>query len=95
MYGVLEEHLKEQQDKGKGLWIVGGKYSIADLNVFCWVNWAEWALGQDFLKEGREKFPAIFEWMDVINGREAVKKGLNIPDNFEMKEKMKTKEGEA
>lgn len=32
--------------------------------------------------------------MDTINERPAVQEGVNIPEKFEMKEKMKTKEGE-
>lgn len=32
--------------------------------------------------------------MEAINARPATQKGVNIPDKFEMKEAMKTKEGE-
>ncbi|KAF2436170.1 glutathione S-transferase [Tothia fuscella] len=88
LYQVLEDRLKEQEGKGEGLWLVGGKYSIADLNCFCWVNWAEWA------GVGLDTFPKVKKWLDVINERPAVKKGLDVPSKFELKKAMETKEGE-
>ena len=88
LYQLLEDRLAEQDGYGSGNWLVGGKYSIADLNCFCWVNWAEWA------GVSLEKFPRLQKWLDAINERPAVKTGLNIPSRFEMKEKLKTKEGE-
>lgn len=88
LYQVLEDRLAEQEKKGLGLWLVGGKYSIADLNIFCWVNWAEWA------GVSLEAYPKLKQWLDVINQRPAVQRGLNIPSKFDMKEKLETKEGE-
>jgi len=93
LYQVLEDRLKAQEEKdgtqsqGFG-WMVGGKYTIADLCCFSWVEWAEWA--------GVETKPytRICKWMKKIEERSAVQKGLNIPEKFEMKEAMKTKEGE-
>jgi glutathione S-transferase len=84
LYQVLEDHLASS----KNSWLVGGKFSIADLNIFCWVNWAEWA------GVSVDKFPQLQEWLAKINERPAVQRGLNIPEKFEMKEKLKTKEGE-
>lgn len=92
LYQVLEDRLRAQKDRGEGLWIVGGKYSVADLACFSWVNWAEWALGREWAKG--DPFPAVQEWLGVIQDRPAVKKGVDIPEKFEMKEAMKTKEGE-
>ncbi|KAJ9627082.1 Glutathione S-transferase 2 [Taxawa tesnikishii (nom. ined.)] len=88
LYSVLNDRLKEQQSKGEGLWLVGNKFTIADLACFSWVNWAEWA------GVPTKPFPEVQEWMDTINERPAVQEGVNIPEKFEMKEKMKTKEGE-
>jgi glutathione S-transferase len=88
LFGVLEDRLKEQDMRGLGLWIVGGKYTFVDLNVFCWVNWAEWA------RIGLDAFPNLKKWLGVIQERGAVKRGVDVPDKFEMKEAMKTKEGE-
>lgn len=88
LYQVLEDQLQAQKRDGKGLWLVGGKYTIADLACFSWVNWAEWA------GVGLESFPGVQEWLETIQKREATVKGCDIPEKFEMKEKMKTEEGE-
>ncbi|KAL9091449.1 MAG: hypothetical protein Q9165_004835 [Trypethelium subeluteriae] len=88
LYQVLEDRLQAQEANGQGRWPVGGKYTIADLACFSWVNWAEWA-GLD-----TERFPNLTSWLETINKRPAVQKGVNVPDKFEMKEAMKTKEGE-
>ena len=88
LYQVLEDRLKEQEAKNQGLWLVGGKFTIADLANFSWVNWAEWA------GVGLDKFPKLQTWLDSINQRPAIQRGVNVPEKFEMKEAMKTKEGE-
>jgi glutathione S-transferase len=36
----------------------------------------------------------VKKWAGRINAREAVKRGLDVPEPFKMKEKMKTKDGE-
>jgi len=76
LYSVLEARLDEQEKAGKGLWIVGGKYTIADLACFSWVNWDVWA-GVD-----ATKFTKISKWMDVINERPATKTGLDIVSDY-------------
>lgn len=73
----------------RGPWMVGDKFTIADLACFSWINWAEWA-GVDV-----KKFDRISKWLDRINSREAVKKGLDVPQPFEMKKKMQTKVWQA
>ncbi|KAI9699570.1 MAG: hypothetical protein M1820_007068 [Bogoriella megaspora] len=88
LYQVLEDRLESQEKKGQGLWTVGGKYSIADLACFSWVEWHAWA-GVPL-----DKFPKIQKWKAVIEERPATEKGVNIPDAFELREAMKTKEGE-
>ncbi|QDS78032.1 hypothetical protein FKW77_003016 [Venturia effusa] len=88
LYKVLEDRLAQQERERGALWIVGAKHSFVDLNCFCWVNWAEWA------GVGLDIFPNLGRWLGAINEREAVKKGLDVPEKFEMKEKMKTREGE-
>ncbi|CAK1367393.1 unnamed protein product [Cercospora beticola] len=87
LYQVLNDRLAEQEKKGEGLWIVGGKYTIADICCFSWVNWAEWAGVET------KSFEALQRWLETIQKREAVKRGCDVPDKFEMKEAMKTKEG--
>ena len=71
-----------------GPWIVGGKMTIADLSCFSWVNWAEWA-GVDLTQ-----YRLLTEWLDRMNSRPAIQRGLDVPEPFEMKKKMQTKEGE-
>jgi glutathione S-transferase len=69
LYGVLEERLM-----GQGDWLVGNKYTIADISCFAWVRWAAWAgveLGE---------FPKVREWAERIEERKAVKRGLKVPD---------------
>jgi len=36
----------------------------------------------------------VKKWLDRINERPAVKRGLDVPEPFKMKEKMKSKDGE-
>ncbi|KAL8861689.1 MAG: hypothetical protein Q9178_001890 [Gyalolechia marmorata] len=90
LYQVLEDRLAEQAetDGADGPWIVGDRMTIADIANFCWVNWAEWA-GVDV-----KSFKLLNQWLDRINERPAVKRGLDVPEPFTMKEKLKSKEGE-
>ncbi|KAK3666168.1 Glutathione S-transferase 2 [Elasticomyces elasticus] len=89
LYQVLNDRLKTQQDAGARLWLAGGKYTIADLCCFSRVNWAEWAGVET------KPFPELQRWLETIQQRPAVQRGVDVPEPFEMKEKMKTKEGEA
>lgn len=59
--------------------------TIADIANFAWVNWAEWA-GIDV-----KPFKYLNQWLDRINERPAVKRGLDVPEPFVMKEKLKSK----
>jgi len=88
LYQVLNDRLASQQSSGQGLWIVGGKFTIADLCCFSWINWAEWA------GVPTKPFPELQMWLETIQQRPAIEKGVNIPVPFEMKQKMKSKEGE-
>lgn len=67
LYGVLDQHLQGRQ------WIVGDKYSIADIANFSWVNYSSFA-GVDITQ-----FKNLKAWADRINAREAVKKGMAVP----------------
>ncbi|KAL8807945.1 MAG: hypothetical protein Q9182_000411 [Xanthomendoza sp. 2 TL-2023] len=91
LYQVLEDRLAHQATTASnddGPWIVGGQMTIADIANFSWVNWAEWA-GVDV-----QRFRLLSEWLDRMNARPAVKRGLDVPEPFTMKEKLKSKEGE-
>ncbi|TGO60838.1 hypothetical protein BCON_0032g00330 [Botryotinia convoluta] len=70
LYGVLDAHLADRE------YIVGpgkGKYSIADIANFSWVNVAYFA-GVDLAK-----FVNLESWWKRISEREAVKKGISVP----------------
>ncbi len=38
-----------------------------------------------------KQFKEVSGWVDRINSRDAVKRGLDVPEPFAMKEKMKSK----
>ena len=38
-------------------------------------------------------FLELVKWMDTIQQRSAVERGVNVPEKFTMKEKLKTKDG--
>lgn len=84
LYSVLNQRLKENGD-----WLVGDKYTIADIASFTWVNFAFW--GDIDLSE----FSQLKEWCDRINKREAVAKGLDVPFKFELKKKFEENKEEA
>ncbi|KAI4136560.1 MAG: hypothetical protein LQ341_005551 [Variospora aurantia] len=90
LYQVLEDRLAEQAKTPSrdGPWVVGDRMTIADIAIFCWVNCAEWA-GVDVTR-----FKNLSQWVDTINERPAVKRGLDVPEPFLLKEKLKTKKGE-
>lgn len=67
LYGVLDIRLKGRK------YLVGEKYSIADIAVFSWVNVAYLA-GIDLAD-----FPNLHKWWERINKRPAVQRGLKIP----------------
>lgn len=68
LYGVLDNELKDKD------YLVGGKYSIADIANFSWVNVAYFA-GVDL-----KQFPNLEKWWKRISEREAVKKGTAVPN---------------
>lgn len=82
LYGILDARLKDNE------YLVGGKYSIADIANFSWVNVAYFA-GVDL-----EAFPNLHQWWERINARPAVQKGVSVPSppgitNAPFKQKLK------
>jgi len=70
LYGVLDIQLRDRE------YLVGpgkGKYSIADIANFGWVNIAYFS-GVEL-----KKFANLNAWWERINAREAVKKGTSVP----------------
>lgn len=78
---------KNEEPGAEGPWLVGDKCTVADLACFSWVNWAEWA-GLDV---GAGEFEQVKGWVGRINEREGVKRGVDVPEPFEMKKKMESK----
>ena len=73
LYYVLEKRLEEQEGKGKGGYLVGGRVSVADIAVWGWVNiWDGW--GQ---REGGN-FPKLREWNERLGQREGFIRGTDL-----------------
>ncbi|KAF2971039.1 hypothetical protein GQX73_g2621 [Xylaria multiplex] len=69
LYGVLNARLADRE------YVVGGKFSIADINLLGWVNAASLA-GIDL--EGQ--FPHVQSWLERCLARPAVQKGFAVPN---------------
>jgi len=67
LYGILDNRLKNRQ------YLVGNKYSIADIANFSWVNVA--FSGGINLRD----FPNLYKWWERINARPAVQRGTALP----------------
>jgi len=70
LYSVLEDGLANS----KGGWLVGDKFSVADINVYPWIKSHVWA-GVDIAK-----FPKLQKWLAAIDARPGVQKGLQVPN---------------
>ncbi|KAF2834979.1 glutathione S-transferase [Patellaria atrata CBS 101060] len=71
LYGILDAQLNDRD------YLVGpgrGKYSIADIANFGWVN-----VGYMSGIKVKEQFPNVWSWWERISERPAVKKGVAIP----------------
>ena len=66
LYGVLDKRLGAEE-------FVAGDYSIADMAIFPWIARFEWQT-MDL-----NAFPNVKRWYLAIAGREAVKRGYDIP----------------
>jgi len=71
LYGVLDKRLQGRD------YVVGGKFSIADMNLLGWVNGARLA-GIDL----ETQFPNVHGWLERCLARPAVQKGFAIPSEF-------------
>ncbi|KAF4550340.1 Glutathione S-transferase-like protein 13 [Elsinoe fawcettii] len=67
LYGVLDKQLEGKQ------YILGDKYTVADIANFSWVNVSYFA-GVDLAQ-----FSNLYKWWERINARPAVKRGTSIP----------------
>ncbi|GAA5896050.1 glutathione S-transferase family protein [Sporobolomyces salmoneus] len=74
LYGVMEDHLTGKKDGEKKEYLVGGRYSVADMMSHGWIRMSSWA-GVDI-----EPFPALKEWVARIEARPATQAALKVPD---------------
>lgn len=77
MTSVLEEHLKKQPKGADGPWLVGGKFSFADL---AFVPWQTIITGMMKEKVDLSEFKTVGEWL----GRMMERKGVAGPMNAAM-----------
>ncbi|RVD89130.1 uncharacterized protein DFL_000151 [Arthrobotrys flagrans] len=71
LYSVLETRLESQEGKGSR-WVVGDRISIADITIFGWAVFAEWA------GVGLEGFERVRAWRERMEGVEGVKRGRDV-----------------
>ncbi|PSN69341.1 glutathione transferase 2 [Corynespora cassiicola Philippines] len=73
--GVLEGHLEKQKGKGgDGPWLVGGKFSYADLAFLPWQDMAVLFLGSEGISF--DDFPNVKDWVARMKARPALNKVL-------------------
>lgn len=86
LYSVLESQLAKSDSQG---YLVGGKFSVADINVFPWVRSYSWA-GVDITP-----FPNVAKWLERIEARPATYKGLGVPERRKGKRSKEEEEEDA
>lgn len=86
LYSVLEGQLAKSESQG---YLVGGKFSVADINVFPWVRSYSWA-GVDITP-----FPNVDKWLERIEARPATYKGLGVPERGKGKRSEEEEEEDA
>ena len=82
--GVLERVLTEEGGKfpgGEGPWLVGGRYSVADLAFVSWQTLVEKVLSKG--EYDPEEFPVVKDWIRRMLEREAVREGLGSAGKLE------------
>ena len=80
LLSVLESRLKENGD-----WLVGDKYSIADIINYAWVSFIS------LIDVDIKEFPVLERWCERVAAREAVKCGMAIPPRPAPKQSAETK----
>ncbi|KAF2219590.1 glutathione S-transferase [Elsinoe ampelina] len=72
--GVIDMHLKSTGSE----YLVGNKYTYADLSFIPWFNLVPYALQQpEVEKEFEKDYPTYYAWWKKVKGRPAITKTLN------------------
>ncbi|KAF2770463.1 glutathione S-transferase [Teratosphaeria nubilosa] len=88
LYGILDNQLKSND------YLVGNKYTIADIANFSWVNVSY------FAGVNLDQFPNLKKWWERINARPAVQRGVAVPSeskivNTAYQQRLKEEDGFA
>lgn len=79
MTGVIEEILSRQEakhgDAGQGPWLVGEKYSYADISFVIWQQIYATLMGEAS-GYNVDEYPRVKAWMDRMTGRPKVAAAL-------------------
>lgn len=82
---LLETHLEQQKDAGEGgmdgPWMVGGKFSYADVVFVPWQCIATGALTK-MGKWDEDEYPLVKEWTDKMTARPGIKKVIEEVQPF-------------
>ncbi|KAI9282430.1 glutathione S-transferase [Umbelopsis sp. AD052] len=73
LYGVLEIALEGQE------YLANNQYSIADIANYCWVKCSP------YLGISLKEFPRVQAWVERIDARQAVQKGIRVPNDSGVK----------
>ena len=77
LYNVLDKRLEAAE------FLAGDDYSIGGITLWPWIYCSEWT-GIDL-----GETPNLARWFDTVSSRPAVKKGLNVPEPFDINALMK------
>jgi GSH-dependent disulfide-bond oxidoreductase len=77
-YGILNDRL------GKNAYMVGGMYTIVDMDVWGWARMVPFILGE----EAWAKFPHLKRLVDEISARPAAVRASSLKDKFKFKTEM-------
>ncbi|KAL1923250.1 uncharacterized protein VTP21DRAFT_9626 [Calcarisporiella thermophila] len=75
LYEVIEKHLSQGRE-----WLAAGQFSLADIANFTWIRSHQWA-GVSI-----DGLPNLKLWLDRIEVRPAVQRGLNVPEKDQIKQ---------
>jgi glutathione S-transferase len=75
--GVVESHLKQQKEAGgEGPWLVGNRFSYADL---AWVPWQKMFMDMTPKEEiDFDDYPLVQDWIKRLGEQKGIKKVLDI-----------------